>query len=367
MDIKVVLGHAFGDEGKGVTVQWLCKQAIEQGKSPIVVRFSGGPQAAHTVVNDGIEHICSSFGSGVLLGVPTLFLPTTYIDPICLANERRVLAKKGVDAKIYGYIRRIITPYDVIAGRNDAKVLSDGTCGKGLFPAFKRYKTTQGTMPSIGRCLDDSAGFHKIERVPKLDKVFNDSLNELLSICDDGFKLSDFDVFIFEGTQGLLLDMDCGFYPHVTPSKVGLNGIPEKYLDNAEVYLVTRTYLTRHGNGYEPRYPHDYDLSDKHETNVYNDYQGTFKTGVLDIDILNRAHDRHCIDNYVAMHKLKINLVVTHMDVVKGKFDYVLNGRKFRLDDATPKSVCDTIRANLVYDPINIFYNDSIESKLIQI
>lgn len=48
MEVKIVLGYTFGDEGKGVIVQWLCKKAIEEGKRPIVVRFSGGPQAAHT-------------------------------------------------------------------------------------------------------------------------------------------------------------------------------------------------------------------------------------------------------------------------------------------------------------------------------
>ena len=45
MAVKVVLGTFFGDEGKGSTVQWLCKKAIAQGKNPAVVRFSGGPQS----------------------------------------------------------------------------------------------------------------------------------------------------------------------------------------------------------------------------------------------------------------------------------------------------------------------------------
>ena len=45
------------------------------------------------------------------------------------------------------------------------------------------------------------------------------------------------DAVIWEGSQGLLLDMERGFMPHCTPSKVGLNGIPEKCLENAEVYL----------------------------------------------------------------------------------------------------------------------------------
>ena len=76
-------------------VQWLCKKAIEEGKRPIVVRFSGGPQAAHTINHNGIEHICSSFGSGVLLGVPTMLYDNTYIDPISLVKEYDSLVSKG--------------------------------------------------------------------------------------------------------------------------------------------------------------------------------------------------------------------------------------------------------------------------------
>lgn len=100
---------------------------------------------------------------------------------------------------------------------------------------------------------------------------------EFLTACDrlksivkvkDATWAKDYDVLIFEGSQGLLLDMDCGFYPNVTPSRVGLNGIESQYLKDAEVYLVTRTYTTRHGNGYEPKYKLDIDLSGKHETNI---------------------------------------------------------------------------------------------------
>ena len=76
-------------EGKGKTVQYLCKEAINQGKKPLVVRYCSGPQASHTVVHDNITHVCSSFGSGVLLGVPTLIdgIQVTLIDPIALKSR----------------------------------------------------------------------------------------------------------------------------------------------------------------------------------------------------------------------------------------------------------------------------------------
>ena len=58
--IKIVIGSTFGDEGKGNVVQWLCQQALNAGKKVAVVRYSGGPQAAHTIYYNGIKHICAT-------------------------------------------------------------------------------------------------------------------------------------------------------------------------------------------------------------------------------------------------------------------------------------------------------------------
>lgn len=369
MEVKIVLGHAFGDEGKGVTVQWLCKQAIERGKRPLVIRFSGGPQAAHTIVNNGVEHICSSFGSGVLLGVPTYLCRDVFIDPICLVNELRKLKAKGAYPKIYGTMRYIITPYDVIAGRKDAKVIADGTCGKGIYPTFKRYQSA-GCYSNYGpHNLAMAAAYHKLDRIKDYDRMFNDALSEIMEIAEDEAKFNDFDVYIFEGSQGLLLDMERGFYPNVTPSKVGLNAIPSGFLRDAELYLVTRSYTTRHGNGYEPKF-HELlpDLGNKHETNIDNEYQGAFKTGLLDIPLLNTAYSRHCIDNYVKMYNMKQNLVVTHTDVWEQENTYGMityDGQsEVLLDGFVPEIICGAICKHLDYDPDAVYYNDSAESNI---
>ena len=57
----------YGDEGKGMTVNHLIKDSID----PIVVRFSGGQQAGHTVHVGDIKHICSNYAAGVLVKVPS--------------------------------------------------------------------------------------------------------------------------------------------------------------------------------------------------------------------------------------------------------------------------------------------------------
>lgn len=366
MEVKIVLGHAFGDEGKGVTTQWLCKQALAEGKRPCVVRFSGGPQAGHTIFNEGVEHICASFGSGVLLGVPTAYTSDVYIDPICIKKEYDVLCEKGAKPILMlAGKQKVITPYDVAAGRMNGKVLSDGTCGKGLFATFERY-CNLGRLCGYNH-LYYAAKFHNFERSDDADKMFSEALKWLCGIVEPYPNNSSHDVLIFEGTQGLLLDMDCGYYPHVTPSRVGLNGIPEGYLRSAELYLVTRSYTTRHGNGYEPMLPNKYDLSSKHETNITNEYQGEFKTGALEISLLNNAYQRHCIDNYVRKYDIKTNLVVTHTDVPMrcGRFwcsDDKGEAKMYTVD--RKEDVCRLIQSYLCYRPNRVFYNDSVESNL---
>ncbi len=61
---RAVIGLGFGDEGKGITTDYLCSRA----NNPLVIRFSGGQQAGHTVVNKFGKHTFSNFGSGTLRG-----------------------------------------------------------------------------------------------------------------------------------------------------------------------------------------------------------------------------------------------------------------------------------------------------------
>lgn len=328
-EIKVVLGAMYGDEGKGVTTQWLCDNAIRSGKKPVVVRFSGGPQAGHTVVNGSKEHICSSFGSGVLLGVQTTYLSTALVDPICICNEVDALTKKGVVVPpLCPTLARVITPYDVMANQKDEKNLSDGTCGRGIWKAWQRCRQfdEEGKMHNFWNVLEDPRtylthvrAYYKIgedERNHELEMLFIHAVDRIKNASwftkDEG--LLQADVIIFEGSQGLLLDAKRGFKPHVTGTEVGLAPIKDWLTKDTEVYLVYRTYLTRHGAddilSMEPLPTHWRLPSD--ETNVTNEYQGEFKTGIMDFDLANRAIDRHLLDRY----DVKYNLVITHMDCI---------------------------------------------------
>lgn len=395
-DYKIVLGSLFGDEGKGRTVNWLTKKAVKDKKKVVVVRYSGGPQAGHTVNEaHNITHIFSTYGSGSLNGADTYLDAMFMFDPISFILERDALLVDMTKAnnyrdknlhlnepKVWIHKRcRIITPYDVMYGRGDNEVTTNGTCGKGLYATFKRYSEEFGISPKLAflnhkndiehifenpkEYLDNVKGYYSdfiyknVSQgyVDEYDKMFFDAIEkinnlikqDLIKIREEDFRRSGlYDVVIYEGSQGLLLDMDHGFMPNCTPSEVGFNGIPRTITNNpdTEVYLAMRTYLTRHGNGYDPKDEDDkHDLPDymynnfrdiikdsftnenMKETNVYNEFQKEFKYGMFNIDLLNRAVDRHCLDNY----KCKFNLVITHADVLKhvldefGQYPYIFN------------------------------------------
>lgn len=334
---KIVLGTFFGDEGKGNVVQWLCQNS----EKPIVHRFSGGPQAGHRVVLNGKSHVCSSWGSGVLLGVPTYLNENVFVDPICIVNEYKTLVNEGIKVPPL-YINqdcRVVTPYDVLADSTDSKVKKDGTCGKGIHATFKRYEDNTGTMRFAG-ALDPwnwmdftlkAEHYYKYEVEYELCKLFKEAC-EFIDSHPETFKFvgwspavdqqeeSNYDTVIWEGSQGLLLDMERGFMPNCTPSKTGLNGIPEYVLkESPEVYLVMRPYLTRHGNGYDPYCPYvlsDYFVLDE-PTNIDTGPQGVFKRGIFNFDLLERVINRHCLDNYQNTYKCLFNVVITHWDCLK--------------------------------------------------
>lgn len=430
----IVLGFSFGDEGKGRTVQSLCRSALKEGHKPIVVRFNGGPQAAHTVVNDGITHICSSYGSGVLLGVPTYITSDAMYDPICLLNEYRTLLKQGLSKeripKVYlSSGCHIITPYDVIVGRINKKVTTDGTCGKGIYATWHRDNFMDGgmkllypspeyyfqteeekVMEGFKEIIDEVRRFYQADKelfqtldeeynLHALESEFLNALTEihqlgLTEIVNDSLGAdvwlehnSVFDHIIYEGAQGLLLDMDYGFFPNVTPSHTGLLNIIGNYslgnnhpLKRKEtmVYLVTRTYLTRHGNGYMPKYPlhsesgiccgYDFLFSPEYpETNVNNEWQGEFKVGALEVSLLNEAIMRHHLDTYLPRYGTKFSLVITHMDDVReaGVFYYENHGRLMNTKLVeSPERLGKRISEEILLDFEKVYYTDSADGDI---
>lgn len=354
---KIVLGSLFGDEGKGTTVQWLCKEAIADNKSCIVVRYCGGPQSGHTVSHNGITHEFASFGSGTLLGVPTYIDKNVLVDPICLCKEYDVLKSKGITPKfVINSNCRIITPYDVVFATSDKKTLEDGTTGHGVYATIKRYTITN---PYLYRdplsLLILAKEYYNFDINKSLEDLFIECYNRMWDLCDYSLD-PEYDVTILEGTQGLLLDADNGFYPNVTATTVGLNTVPEKYLENAEVYLVCRTYTTRHGNGFKPA---SYPFIKENESNHTNEFQGEFKTGLFEFHLLNAAFQRHCLDNYVRKYNLNINLVVTHLDIPKVAYWYADKCRSYRSSETDIDSIMKVFVNNVDFNIKRFYYSDN--------
>jgi len=129
--------------------------------------------------------------------------------------------------------------------------------------------------------------------------------------------------YIFEGSQGLLLDQHIGFFPHVTRSNTGTKNILEM-CDDPELYLVTRAYQTRHGNGpmTNSSTPHNV-VDNPLETNVSHKFQGEFRKSILDISMLKYGMSR---DEGIVNSKKK-TLVITCCDHIDGDFQYTIEGK----------------------------------------
>lgn len=329
--IKVVLGLGFGDEGKGLVVDYLCSKSSK----PLVVRFSGGHQVGHTVVRNGIRHVFSNFGSGTLSGSSTFWSGYCTVDPVGLINELQVLNSKGVQPVLYiSESCPITTPYDIYYNRLNAV---KNSCGVGFGSTLEREESHYSLKfidlfyPDILRAkVDAIASYYEYS-------VSNEQILNFLGCCDNlvhcknifkGGECPKIDYStqdcIYEGSQGLLLDQNYGIFPNVTRSNTGCSNISELLDDNDyELFLVTRAYQTRHGNGFmtNENIPHNI-LENPLETNKENEYQGKFRRTLLDVSLLEYAINK---DNYIRDHDKRM-LVITCLDHIVNEYRFTYKG-----------------------------------------
>lgn len=323
--VFAVIGLGFGDEGKGVAVNSLCSQY----RNSLVVRYSGGQQAGHTVVRYGVSHVFSNFGSGTLAGSPTFWSKYCTFDPVGVVNEYMVLKQKGITPVLYIDKKSpVTTPYDKAFNQQSVKHLSHGTCGVGVGTTYKREENFQSFLAGdleyksvVDVKLDLIQKYHQINADTKyfLECVEFIKKNESFMFVDH---IPMADNYVFEGSQGLLLDQNFGFYPHVTPSNVGTKNILEMGFQPIPV-LVTRAFQTRHGRGPMTNLdiPHNIKI-DPRETNVMNQYQGEFKRSLLDLDLLKYGMLK---DDWIRNHSK--HLVVTCLDLVENEYRYSQDGK----------------------------------------
>ena len=130
---KIVIGANFGDEGKGLTTDYLSMG----GNDPIVVRFNGGAQAGHTVQTiDNKAHVFHHVGSGSFLDIPTFLSKFFIVNPTAFVLELEELEALSMKPRLYLDIRApLTTPYDMIINwaietkRGNSR---HGSCGFGI-------------------------------------------------------------------------------------------------------------------------------------------------------------------------------------------------------------------------------------------
>ncbi|NTW13427.1 MAG: adenylosuccinate synthetase [Candidatus Moranbacteria bacterium] len=320
----IVAGAGFGDEGKGSVVDFL----VRSNESREVVRYNGGPQAAHHVlIREGKWHCFSQVGSGSFVpGTRTYLSEYMLTNPATLQDELNVLKRKGMpDASERISIHPdciVVTPLHQLLNQMRESVRGEnrhGSVGMGVGEAVRDSRLFASQMLRMGDLTSDVVSRKirflwslKIDQAEQLaaenrHEGAMTALEKFLRDMDqnrliDGYRAlgetfrenivsrgPDFrNGVVFEGAQGVLLDHKGGFFPHVTKTDSTMSNadrlISEAEHDKATVRKlnVVRAYAHRHGAG--PFVTEEPGLSRhlKETFNGHNPWQGAFRVGWFD-------------------------------------------------------------------------------------
>jgi adenylosuccinate synthase len=309
----VVIGAQWGDEGKGKIVDYLA------GEAQIIVRFSGGANAGHTIVIGDQQYALHLIPSGVLYNDKKVILGAgMVIDPVALESELKMLEERGIDTAGRVFISdraHIVLPryIEIDKQRDLARKKPIGTTGRGIGITYSMKSDRDGIR------IADLEWEEKMSELDRADRDFLRPYTEKLKSMS-----VDISVFLnhhrnshtlFEGAQGTLLDLDLGTYPYVSSGMSCAAGaavggaVGPRNLD--KVLGVFKAYSTRVGNG---PFPSEFDGQSEdalcrfvRETG--REYGVTTgrprRCGYLDLVALRYA----CLTNSID------SLVMTHLDV----------------------------------------------------
>jgi len=271
--ITTIVGAQWGDEGKGKITDFFA------GQSDYVVRFHGGNNAGHTVIVDGKTFKLHLIPSGVIYGEPLSVIGNgVVVDPKALIDEIKYLKEKGINPKLMVSDRaHVIMPYHIAldgALSDHQKDLAAGSTNRGIAPVYadKMYRNGIRMIdllePSVfNEKLDKGFNFNKGLIENALGKILNYTKEEIYNTYIEYGKIlkpyiSDVSVelfnaykngknILFEGAQGMSLDVDHGIYPYTTSSNTAAGhvsigtGVSFKTIDR--VIGVVKAYLSRVG------------------------------------------------------------------------------------------------------------------------
>ena len=367
----VVVGSQWGDEGKGKIVDWLSSHA------DVVIRFQGGHNAGHTLVIDGVTYKLRLLPSGIVRKNKISIIGNgVVIDPWALLDEIKEINSKGVNVDeknlIISEAANLILPFhrEMDEIREDAAGNSKiGTTRRGIGPAYEDKVGRRSirvmdlaSKENLNKRLDNVLAHHNAIRKGLKKKIYEKGvlIEELLKIAPKILKFSQpvwkkIDEFkqknkkiLFEGAQGILLDVDHGTYPFVTSSNTVASSAATGTGcgPNSINYVlgITKAYTTRVGEG-----PFPTELKDKvgEELGTRGKEFGTVtsrkrRCGWFDGVLVRQTIKISGIDG-IALTKLD---VLDELDEIKICVAYEINGKKI---DYLPAAVDDQLKVNPIY------------------
>jgi len=275
MSAVVVVGTQWGDEGKGKITDFLSEQA------EVVARYQGGNNAGHTIVFNGETYKLHLIPSGIFYSEKICVIGNgMVVDPKALVKELAYLHDKGVQTDNLRISNRahVILPYHIKLDELEEEykgINKIGTTKKGIGPAYMDKASRVGIR--IADLLDREVFEEKLshnltEKNRLFEKVYETQGFTLEDIVDEYYEygqqiaqyvcdtsvvlndaLDDGRRVLFEGAQGVMLDIDQGTYPFVTSSNPVAGGVtigsgvgPTKI---NSVVGVSKAYTTRVGDG----------------------------------------------------------------------------------------------------------------------
>ena len=366
-----VVGSQWGDEGKGKIVDWLSEQA------DVVIRFQGGHNAGHTLVIDGVTYKLRLLPSGIVRKNKISIIGNgVVVDPWALIDEIKEINEKGVVVNSENFMiseaANLILPFhrEMDEIREDAAGKGKiGTTRRGIGPAYEdkvgrrsiRVMDLRSTE-NLNQRLEKVLLHHNAIRKGLGKKIFEKDqlMKDLLKIAPEILKFSApvwlrIDQFkkqkkkiLFEGAQGILLDVDHGTYPYVTSSNTVASSAATGTGcgPNSINYVlgITKAYTTRVGEG-----PFPTELVDNigELLGTRGNEFGTVtsrkrRCGWFDGVLVRQTIKISGIDG-IALTKLD---VLDELDEIKICVEYDLDGKKI---DYLPAAVEDQLKIKPIY------------------
>ena len=372
-EITVIVGAQWGDEGKGKITDFFA------GESDYVVRFHGGNNAGHTVIVNGETYKLHLIPSGIVYGEPISVIGNgVVVDPKALLDEIDYVIQKGIKPKLMVSDRaHVIMPYHISldnALSNHQADLAAGSTGRGIAPVYADKMFRNGIRmidllePEVfHEKLEKGYSFSKKLIRDALEEPFDLNLEEIFEtyviygeklspyICDTSVELYKAHKLgksiLFEGAQGISLDVDHGVYPYTTSSNTAAGhvstGTGVSFREIKKIIGVVKAYLSRVGESPLPTELHG---DDAHTLREKGSEYGTTtgrprRVGWLDLVQVRQA---------VRVNGLT-EIALTKLDILNGFkklpicIEYDINGKRIK---EMPASLSQFRHAKPIYNTL---------------